>query len=217
MENMSDVKRDNYFYRYLVNSLSFQEQWYFEKSKNVFTKKVDGVVLFQDKYTHNIGMTRNYYAFLDDTTKNEYKPENLVTKNIIYDVPITKNDSENCSDENWWYNYLEASKRENLFSILTNKALNDTVNPLPVYKAVYPYDSLMQRSQYINTGLSELYYGRTMWYSSDPLMFGMTDEKIKARSMSFLTRQRLKRSDLMKNGILTRLNLGLKKGCWEWG
>lgn len=175
-----DVKRDNYLYRYLINSLSFQEQWYFNKTKNIFTKKVDGVILFEDKYTHNIGMNCNYYVALNDTTPNEYNPKYLIAKNIIYDVPITKSDSEKCNETNWWYNYLEASKRERFLDLLTSKALYDTITPFQIYKPVYPYDSLMKRSPYVNAGLSKLYYGRSNWYSSDPLMFGMTDEKIQA-------------------------------------
>lgn len=52
--------------------------------------------------------------------------------------------------------------------------------PIKVFKPQYPFDSVINRSPYVNKGLSELYYGRTNWYSSDPLMFGMTDEKIQA-------------------------------------
>jgi len=93
-QTSESIKRDEYFYRYLVNSLSFQEQWYFDRNKNIFTKKVDGVILFEDKYTHNIGMTENYYTALNDTTPNEYTPKYLIAKEIIYDVPVTKPDSE---------------------------------------------------------------------------------------------------------------------------
>ncbi len=181
-KNDYDVKRDNRVYRYLINSLSFQEQWYFDKNKNIFTKKVDGVILFEDKYTHNIGMTCNFYLALNDTTPNEYNPKFIIAKNIIYDVPITKSESEKCNETNWWHNYLEASKRERFLDLLTNKALYDTINPIQVYNPTFPYDSLMQRSPYVNTGLSELFYGWSNWYSGDPLMFGMTDEKIKAVS-----------------------------------
>jgi hypothetical protein len=75
---------------------------------------------------------------------------------------------------------LFRSKRERFLDLLTSKALYDTITPFQIYKPVYPYDSLMKRSPYVNTGLSKLYYGRSNWYSSDPLMFGMTDEKIQA-------------------------------------
>ncbi len=174
------TKRDNQVYRYLINSLSFQEEWYFNTESNELTKRVNGVILYQDEYTHNIGMKVSHYLPLNDTTDNEYKQENLLAPDIIYDVPVTKTDTEYCSDFNWWHNYLEASKREKFFNVLTYKALRDTVAPFEIYKPEYPFDSLMERSPYINTGLSKIYYGRSNWYSSDPLMFGMTDKKIMA-------------------------------------
>ena len=180
-KKLDNDTRDGKVYRYLINSLSFQEQWYFDKTTNQFTKKINGVILFQDKYTHNVGMWCSNYVPLNDTSKNEYNPKFLVAKNIIYDVPITKTDKENCNDYNWWHNYIEASKREKFLDLLTNKALYDTITPLQVYKPVFPFDSLMPRSPYFfNTGLSLLYHGRANWYSSDPLVFGMTDEKIQA-------------------------------------
>jgi len=177
---ISDIKRDNYFYRYLVNSLSFQEKWYFNKAKNVFSKKVEGVILFEDMYTHNVGMKCNYYLSLNDTTPNKYNIKYLIAKNIIYDVPITKFDTEKCNETNWWHNYLEASKRERFLDLLTYKALDDTIAPLQAYQPIFPYDSIIQRGEYENTGLSNLYYGRSEWRYSDPLMFGMTEQKILA-------------------------------------
>jgi hypothetical protein len=174
----SKRKRDNQVYRDNIHSLSFLEKWSFDKLNNVFFKKVVGVILFQSKYTHNTGMRESYFLPLNDSTLNNYLPQNLITNEIVYDVPVTKNEYNMNSDFNWWYNYLEASKREKFFNFLTHKVLRDSVLPIQVYSPIYPFDSLIPRSKYINTGLGELYYGRTVWYNSDPLMFGMTDNKI---------------------------------------
>lgn len=173
-----DIERDNRVYRNLINSLSFQEQWHFDKTKNTLTKKINGIILFMDRYTHNTGMNCNFYIALNDTTPNEYIPKYLLAKNIIYDVPITK--SGKYDETNWWHNYLEASKRERFLDIITDKALYDTILPLHAFNPVFPYDSMIQRGQVRNDALSELYYGRSNWYTSDPLMFGMTQEKIQA-------------------------------------
>lgn len=172
--------RNNYVYRYLINSLSFNEKWYFDEKTNTFTKRIAGVFLIQDEYTHNMGMKESYYLPLNDTTSNNYSSSNLLSETIIYDVPITKEKQENCSDYNWWHEYLEASKRENLLNLLTYKALRDTVAGIKVYAPIYPFDSLLNREKYVNHGINNIYYGRSNWYSGDPLMFGMTDLKIQA-------------------------------------
>jgi hypothetical protein len=172
--------RNDYVYRYLINSLSFNEKWYFDEETNTFTKKVAGVFLVQDEYTHNIGMKESYYLPLNDTNTNNYDRSNLLSETIIYDVPITKENQENCSDYNWWHNYLEASNREKLLSLLTYKALRDTITGIDVYVPTYPFDSLLKREKYVNHGINKIYYGRSNWYSGDPLMFGMTNLKIQA-------------------------------------
>ncbi|MBS1514540.1 MAG: hypothetical protein JSS63_05890 [Bacteroidetes bacterium] len=171
-------KRDNRVYRTNISNLSFLEKWYFNTKLNIFVKKIKGVILFQDEYTHNVGMRENYYLPLNDTIQNRYLQKFLIRKNIMYDVPITKKNFNENSESNWWYNYLEPSKREKFFSLLTYKALRDSIAPLPVYSPYYPYDTLLKSSNYINSDLVNLYYGRTIWYGSDPLLFGMTDEKI---------------------------------------
>ena len=173
-------ERDNKIYRDLINSLSFFEEWYFDPESNRLSKKIYGIVLFQDTYTQNIGMRCNYYLSLNTRDSNSFNPENIIVRNIIYDVPITRTESEKKNDYNWWYNYLEPSKRERFLDKLTYKAIEDTVLPLKVYKPEYPYDSLMNRGKYSNVGLLELYYGRSNWNASDPLLSGMTDEKILA-------------------------------------
>ena len=180
-KTMSDVTRDNYVYRYLINSLSFYEKWYFDINTNIFSKRVTGIILFEDKYTQNIGQTCNYFVALNDTTTNEYNSKYLVAKNIIYDVPVSKGDTI-FNEYNWWHNYIEASKRERLFNIFQFKALDDTILPFRTFAGKFPYDSLITKTKYINVGLGELFYGRSNWYASDPLLFGMTDEKIQARS-----------------------------------
>jgi hypothetical protein len=178
--NWTGGHRDNYVYRYLINSLSFNEEWYFNSKSNTFKKKVKGVFLTQDEYTHNKGMKTSYYLPLNDSVKNQYKTASIITETIIYDVPITHFNQEQCDDNNWWHNYLEASKREKLLNTLTYKALNDTVHNINVFSPNYPFDSLMERGKYSNQGLGKIYYGRSDWYSGDPLMFGMTPLKIQA-------------------------------------
>lgn len=81
-KNEWDKKRDNQVYRYLINSLSFQEEWYFDETKNEFIKKVNGVFLYQDEYTHNIGMKESFYLKFN-TTENEYDSSNIIVEDII--------------------------------------------------------------------------------------------------------------------------------------
>ena len=171
--------RNDLFYRDLVNSLSFLEEWRFDGRTNTFTKVVKGVVLFQDKYTHNIGTRLNYYLPLESSA-DVFDLKNLIMSNIVYDVRVSDQHSRPCDDTNWWSDHLEASARERFFDLLTFKALKDSIAPLQVRSPTYPYDSVFQRNPYVNTGMNTLYHGRSNWYNSDPLMFGMTDEKIMA-------------------------------------
>ncbi|MBI1286112.1 MAG: hypothetical protein GC178_00895 [Flavobacteriales bacterium] len=180
-EKGKNALRDNQVHRNLINSLSFLESWHYDEKTNVFKKVVNGVILFQDKYTHNIGMTCNYYTSLNDSTINSFQ-EKFSLGRIIYDVPVTKTQENECNDYNWWHNYLEPSKRERFFGALKFDALRDTVTPLPAFWGEFPFDSLIERTEYVNTGLATLFYGRSNWYSSDPLLSGMTDNKIQAHS-----------------------------------
>jgi len=171
--------RNDLFYRDLVNSLSFLEEWRFNERTNTFTKAVQGLVLFQDKYTHNIGTKCNYFLPLESSA-DVFDPKNMIVGSMIYDVRVSHNHAGSYDDSNWWSDHLEASTRERFFDLLTFKALQDTIAPIQVRCTTYPYDSVFQRNPYTNRGMNSLYYGRSNWQNSDPLMFGMTDEKIMA-------------------------------------
>lgn len=85
-------------------------------------------------------------------------------------------------DNNWWYNYLEASKREKFFRMITDKALGNTSPTINVYKGTYPYSIQITKDpiMFSGLGLDTIFHGRSRWYDSDPLMSGMTENKIQA-------------------------------------
>lgn len=141
-------------YRYLLNSLSFLEKWFYNSETNQFSKEVNGVILFHDRVPQYRRFTSDYVPF-NDSTKNYYDEKNLLVRNIIYDVEVSRNEQNKTEEFNWWLNFLEPSRREKLFTIFTRKALKDSTEKryLNRFYPDYPFAKIYPEND-------NIYYGR---------------------------------------------------------